>query len=64
LDPRIIFLELVIALLASLLTAWRVGRGRGRTLAIVLAVVSGIALIALVGLLLFALAINRSWSSR
>jgi hypothetical protein len=59
----IIFLMLVIALPASLIMAWRTGPGRGRVLAIVLAVVSGIALTVLAGLFLFAIAINQEWSS-
>ena len=57
------FLVLVIVLPTSLIMAWRTGPGRGRVLAIVLAVVSGIALAVLVGLFLFAIAINQAWSS-
>ena len=57
----IIFLVLVIVLPTSLIMAWRTGPGR-RVLAIVLAVVSGIALAVLVGLFLFAIAINQAWS--
>ena len=40
--------------------AWRNGPGSGRVLAIVIAVVSGIALTA-VGLFLYAIAINQGW---
>jgi xanthine/uracil permease len=59
----IIFLVPVVVLPASLIMAWRAGPGRGRVLAIVLAMVSGIALAVLIGLFLFAIAINQAWSS-
>jgi hypothetical protein len=59
----IIFLVQVIVRPTSLTMAWCTGPGRGRVLVIVLAVVFGIALAVLVGLILFAIAINQAWSS-
>jgi hypothetical protein len=59
----IVFLALVIAL-RSLLTAWRTGPGVGRTRAVVLAVVSGVVLMTLMGLYLLVIIVyNQAWSS-
>jgi hypothetical protein len=59
----IVFLILAIVLPSAVIKARRTSPGIGRVLAVVTAVVCGIAMVALVGLVILAFAINSAWSS-